>query len=629
MPTSTAISRRTATRTTSSRTWEPHVKDWKPGDPTWQDGKGKGIIGAINYLASQGMNVFSFLTLNIEGDDRNVFPYTDYDERERIDCSRMDQWAIVFEHGNNLGMYLHFKTMETENELLLDKGDLGPQRKLYYRELIARFGHNLALNWNLGEEINDASHEQKVAWANYFWTHDPYQHHIVIHNMGDPHYDLLGDASALTGFSLQTSQPDFSHVHDRTLDYIRRSVEAGKPWVVACDEPGDATHALITDAEDPDPRQCPKERPLGQYHGRRRRRRVVLRLQASAQRPDLPGLPHAREDVDPMPLCPGVLRGPRDPLLGHDERQRQARQSRRLLPLLRRARSTLSISNMAATRRSTCRKRTGCSRSAGSIRATGGPLLSGSTVAVAGGGKRSLGQPPRDQDQDWLALVRPADPNRNYPPAVNAGGDQTVMLPRGEQTVTIELEGNVNDDGKPGDKVTCKWAKADGPGAVEFEKPSSAATSVSLTGAGTYVLKLTASDGEEAGSDSATIIVEPFSARVVRDLYSGRRRLYRRRFDAEQSAPQGRREPGASRISSSKSTVSLSRILDVSLQLTEHGDTGSGTLRVYRGSHTDWTGATLTKLFRPRTRRSPGRTLRIGRRRRDGHDSRCAAHHRR
>ncbi|MCD6392405.1 MAG: DUF5060 domain-containing protein [Planctomycetes bacterium] len=230
--------------------WAPHIRDWKPGDPTWQNGKGKGMIGAINYLASEGMNVFSFIPMNIAGDDRNVFPYTTYDERERLDCSRMDQWAIVFEHGNNLGMYLHFKTMETENELLLDKGDLGPHRKLYYRELIARFSHNLALNWNLGEEINNATHDQKVAWANYFWTTDPYQHHIVIHN-GANHYDMLGDASALTGFSLQTNKPDFSQVHRRTRDYVDRSVAAGKPWVVACDEPGDASHALITDAEDP------------------------------------------------------------------------------------------------------------------------------------------------------------------------------------------------------------------------------------------------------------------------------------------------------------------------------------------------------------------------------------------
>ena len=134
------------------KTWEPHIRDWKQGDPTWQDGKGKGMIGAINYLAAKGMNVFSFLTMNIGGDDRNVFPYTTYDERERLDVSRLAQWEIVFEHGTRKGMYLHFKTQETENETLLDGGDMGRERRLYYRELIARFGHHLALNWNLGEE---------------------------------------------------------------------------------------------------------------------------------------------------------------------------------------------------------------------------------------------------------------------------------------------------------------------------------------------------------------------------------------------------------------------------------------------------------------------------------------------
>jgi hypothetical protein len=230
--------------------WAPHIRDWTQGDPTWQRGKGKGIIGAINYLASKGMNVFSFLTLNIAGDDQNAFPYTTYDERLRMDISRLDQWEILFEHADKLGMYLHFKTLETENELLLDKGDLGVERKLYYRELIARFSHHLALNWNLGEEINNASTAQKAAWANYFWTHDPYQHLIVIHNGAD-HYDLLGNASKITGFSLQTNKSDFSRVHSRTKNYIDRSADAGKPWVVACDEPGDAQHALVTDAEDP------------------------------------------------------------------------------------------------------------------------------------------------------------------------------------------------------------------------------------------------------------------------------------------------------------------------------------------------------------------------------------------
>ncbi|MGD2174153.1 MAG: DUF5060 domain-containing protein, partial [Candidatus Brocadiaceae bacterium] len=56
------------------KTWQAHVRDWREGDPSWQQGKGKGIVGAVNYLAGEGMNAISFLTLNVGGDDRNVFP---------------------------------------------------------------------------------------------------------------------------------------------------------------------------------------------------------------------------------------------------------------------------------------------------------------------------------------------------------------------------------------------------------------------------------------------------------------------------------------------------------------------------------------------------------------------------
>ncbi|ARN57336.1 DUF5060 domain-containing protein [Sedimentisphaera salicampi] len=229
------------------KSWAPHEKDWNAGEPYWQDKKGTEIIGAINYLASEGLNAFSFIPMNIKGDDRNVFPYTDYNERYRLDCSRLEQWEIVFEYADKKGMFLHFKTQETENELLLDGGDLGPQRRLYYRELIARFSHHLALNWNLGEEINNASTSQKKSWAEFFYKNDPYHHHIVIHNMGNPHHDLMGEGSRLTGMSVQTNKPDFRNVYSRVKNYIERAKKAGKVWAVACDEPGDAQHALRPD----------------------------------------------------------------------------------------------------------------------------------------------------------------------------------------------------------------------------------------------------------------------------------------------------------------------------------------------------------------------------------------------
>ena len=63
-------------------------------------------------------------------------------------------------------LHLRFKTQKTEIDdnnypatnksrgssviiESLDGGDLGPQRHLYYRELIARYEYGLALNWTL------------------------------------------------------------------------------------------------------------------------------------------------------------------------------------------------------------------------------------------------------------------------------------------------------------------------------------------------------------------------------------------------------------------------------------------------------------------------------------------------
>lgn len=241
------------------KTWSAHLKDWEQNDPTWRDGKGKAIIGALNYLASEKLNSVSFLTNNIMGDDQNVFPYIDYDTYDRIDVSKTDQWEIVFEHAQKKGLFLHFKLLEMENQGLLDGGGVGANSKLYYREMMARFGHHLALNWNLAEEDGEwvKNHptpprdtEQRLAAIKYFEHNDPYHHHLVIHN-GIQYDDLLGPEVALTGPSVQTHHADFRKVHTDALHWINASREAGKQWAVAVDEPGDAQHSLLPDKDDP------------------------------------------------------------------------------------------------------------------------------------------------------------------------------------------------------------------------------------------------------------------------------------------------------------------------------------------------------------------------------------------
>lgn len=242
------------------KTWQAHLVDWKKGDPSWKGGKGKAIIGGLNYLASKGMNSISFLTLNIMGDDQNVFPYVDYDTYDRMDVSKLAQWNVVFEHAQNKGLFLHFKTQEVENQGLLDGGGVGMQRKLYYRELIARFGHHLALNWNMGEENGEwhpwnitppQTTSQRLAMSRYFFEHDPYHHHLVIHN-GKSFDDINGEDSYYTGASLQTHREDFGAVHGEVKKIRSWPLVNDRKLAVSVDEPGDAEHSLVPDAEDPE-----------------------------------------------------------------------------------------------------------------------------------------------------------------------------------------------------------------------------------------------------------------------------------------------------------------------------------------------------------------------------------------
>ncbi len=239
--------------------YAPHAEDWNPRDPTWQRGKGQTIIGALNYLASMGMNSVYFLTMNVMGDGKDVWPWTGYNERYRFDCSKLDQWEIVFSHMDQSGLLLHVITQEQENDQLLDEGELGRQRKLYYRELIARFGHHLALVWNLGEE-NTNTDEQRKAFAKYIHDTDPYDHPVVVHTFPgryDEDYTPLLDYEYFQGPSLQMG--DMSKTHSETLKWYQKSATAGYKWFVSLDEIGPANTGVKPDQDDPDHDQVRKE----------------------------------------------------------------------------------------------------------------------------------------------------------------------------------------------------------------------------------------------------------------------------------------------------------------------------------------------------------------------------------
>ena len=232
--------------------YEPHARDFKPGDPTWQHGKGKNILGALNYLAAQGMNSVYFLTYNIDtGDGKDVWPWTSPQVRDRYDVSKLDQWELVFSHMDRLGLMLHVILHETENDRKLGGGPgLNPVRKLYLRELVARFSHHPALVWNLGEENNmpDPDRKEIAAWIR---TLDPNRHPITVHTHNNRVPDFYNGLLGGPNFEATSNQEDMRRYNSSAIALRERSAGAGRKWVVFGDEQPSAETGALPDAVDP------------------------------------------------------------------------------------------------------------------------------------------------------------------------------------------------------------------------------------------------------------------------------------------------------------------------------------------------------------------------------------------
>lgn len=233
--------------------YEPHIADWQTGDPLFDNSQtpevAKGIIGAINYLSEEGVNSVYFLPMNLGGDGRDTYPFLgssgSFYDNTHYDISKLYQWNIVLNHMQTKGIAAHIVLAETEvgNTEWFDGGELGVERKLFYREMIARFSYLLGVKWNLSEESRYGT-ERHNAFASYMQSLDWASHPVTVHSHLNQPADLYDPLLSNPLFDTTSIQFSPTLTDDFVETWREKSASAGRPWVIDMDEVGPAQTVL-------------------------------------------------------------------------------------------------------------------------------------------------------------------------------------------------------------------------------------------------------------------------------------------------------------------------------------------------------------------------------------------------
>lgn len=199
-----------------------------------------GIYGALDYLSSKGINSIYFLPMNLGGDGQDTYPFIDpagtREANTHYDVSKLNQWNDLFDYAATKGIMLQFVLGETEaaNRNWLDSGTLGLERKIFYREMVARFGYLPAVKWNLSEEA-PYSPATLSAFAAHLSALDSFDHPIGFHtdlNDTDAYGAVLGDEwMSITSYQFDPDDADYF-----TELWRQESAASGRAWVVDMDE---------------------------------------------------------------------------------------------------------------------------------------------------------------------------------------------------------------------------------------------------------------------------------------------------------------------------------------------------------------------------------------------------------
>ncbi|MGZ8742413.1 MAG: PKD domain-containing protein [Nocardioides sp.] len=92
---------------------------------------------------------------------------------------------------------------------------------------------------------------------------------------------------------------------------------------------------------------------------------------------------------------------------------------------------------------------------------------------------------------------------------IDADGSFSTETTSSTGGATVNLDGSVSDDGYPNPPAATSvtWTKVSGPGTVTFGNAGAVDTTATFTVAGTYVIRLTATDGQATTTDDVTVVV--------------------------------------------------------------------------------------------------------------------------
>ena len=260
------------------QTYAPHVGRLAAGDPTWKDGKGKGLIGALNYLAAKASTRFrscpttpaATATTSGRSSPRRQVPLrrarSSTSGRSSSTTRRRKGLLSALQAAGNRERRQRRGNPRSGAPTARAASRAGVQRTRPVTEsldggdarrraqaLPARTDR--ALRPRAGPELESRRREHAVdreeqrAMAQLHHDTDPYDHHIVVHTLPERAGRGLSAAprrrSPLTGASLQ-NRLECRPRADAQVGAQRRD-RAGKPWVVANDEQGRANLGVPPD----------------------------------------------------------------------------------------------------------------------------------------------------------------------------------------------------------------------------------------------------------------------------------------------------------------------------------------------------------------------------------------------